>query len=513
MRRALAVVVLVALIASVPSAPALAGKAESGIRQARQKEFRFFGSGFGHGLGMSQWGTFGLAKLGWKPPRILTHFYSGTRVGMWETPPASLRIGLAQGRGSVRLEAREGDVQIRVGDPTGGDAAATVPAGQTWRVRVVNDRYRIVDGSGVTVANVGDPSTPIFAVYQPAGAMVRVPEAGHTYNRGWIEFGLYNCTNGCTMRLVLDISPQEYLYGLSEVPSLWPAAALMAQAIAARTYAFTKAAVSQHRAGCDCALYASSLDQVYAGWDKEGGLAGDRWVNAVDGTSDKVVRDAGTTIQAFYMSSSGGFTENNENVWGGTPIDYLRGVCDPGDYTSSNPSATWDVRMDAGSITNALKLRIGVVTGFGKVDRGISGRIVSVLVKGTNGSATISGNTLRSALGLRDHRVWIDRNRQIVGEIRAKYDALGCSPGLPTSRRVAVVGGARQSFQRGTIFFKPGPGAHLLRDPVLAFYLSKGGPAGALGFPVTDVRTLANGNLRARFEHGVITCSETTCRT
>jgi uncharacterized protein with LGFP repeats len=169
--------------------------------------------------------------------------------------------------------------------------------------------------------------------------------------------------------------------------------------------------------------------------------------------------------------------------------------------------------MDAGSITNALKLRIGVVTGFGKVDRGISGRIVSVLVKGTNGSATISGNTLRSALGLRDHRVWIDRNRQIVGEIRAKYDALGCSPGLPTSRRVAVVGGARQSFQRGTIFFKPGPGAHLLRDPVLAFYLSKGGPAGALGFPVTDVRTLANGNLRARFEHGVITCSETTCRT
>ena len=106
--------------------------------------------------------------------------------------------------------------------------------------------------------------------------------------------------------------------------------ALKTQAIAARTYAFTKAAASQHRAVCDCALYASSYDQVYAGWDKEGGVDGDRWVSAVDQTDDQVVLNAGQTIQAFYMSSSGGYTENNENVWGGTPIDYLRGVCDPG---------------------------------------------------------------------------------------------------------------------------------------------------------------------------------------
>jgi SpoIID/LytB domain protein len=370
----------------------------------------------------------------------------------------------------------------------------------------------VFDASGADVGTFGGPDEPIFAVFQPQGAILRVPEAGHAYNRGWIEFGLYDCGEGCAMRLVLDVTPQEYLYGLAEVPSSWPKPALQAQAIAARTYAFTKAATSQHRDGCDCALYASSFDQVYAGWDKEGGLDGARWVAAVNATKDRVVLDRRDTIQAFYMSSSGGFTENNENVWGGTPIDYLRGVCDPGDYTSDNPSATWQVSFDAGQITNQLSLGIGTVTAFANPERGVSGRIVSVMVRGMNGSRAITGAALRSALGLRDDRVWIDKNRQIVGEIRAKYDALGCTPGLPLSRQVAVAGGLRQAFEGGTIYFKDGVGAFELHDPVLAFYAEQGGPGGSLGFPTSDVRRMPNGNLRATFENGAITCADAACR-
>ena len=91
------------------------------------------------------------------------------------------------------------------------------------------------------------------------------------------------------------------------------------------------------------------------------------------------------------MSSSGGYTENNENVWGGTPIDYLRGVCDPGDYTSANPNATWIETFSPGEITQDLGLSIGTVTGFTNVDRGVSGRILSVTVEGANGQASISG--------------------------------------------------------------------------------------------------------------------------
>ena len=308
------------------------------------------------------------------------------------------------------------------------------------------------------------------------------------------------------MRLVLSVDPQGYLYGLGEVPSSWPMSALKTQAIAARTYAFTKALVSQHRAVCDCALYASSYDQVYAGWDKEGGIDGDRWVSAVDQTGDQVVLNGGETIQAFYMSSSGGYTENNENVWGGTPIDYLRGVCDPGDYTSANPNAVWEQTFTPAEVTHHLGLGIGAVTGFTNVDRGVSGRIMSVTVKGANGQAAISGDKLRSSLGLPDDRLWINADRRITGEIRAKYDGLGCSPGLPTSRQVPVAGGERQKFDDGTIFHSGSVGAHLLRGLVLDRYLFKGGPAGRLGFPTSDVHRLANGNLRASFERGVITC-------
>ncbi|MFB3739041.1 MAG: SpoIID/LytB domain-containing protein [Candidatus Velamenicoccus archaeovorus] len=495
---ALVVLVCAALLSVAP-----------GARTARAADrFTFFGSGWGHGLGLSQWGAYGLAQEGWGRDRILTHFYSGTRVVHDGSAPAALRIGLVQGRQKLTFTALRGPVDLRLGDRQPGSTLATIPRGETWTVTQVGGAYRILDGSGTRVADgVGGTATDLFAVYEPKGAMVKVPQAGHTYNRGWIELNIANCDARCSMRLILTIAPQPYLYGLAEVPSSWPRPALQAQAIAARTYAFRKVALSgQHRPGCNCALYASSLDQVYAGYDKEGGDMGERWVAAVNATDGRVVTYKGDLIQAFYTSSSGGYTENNENVWGGPPIPYLRGVCDPGDFTPANPNAVWKVQMGAAQVTERLHLGIGRVTGFGNTVRGVSGRIVSIVVKGTNGRATIGGGTLRAALGLQDDRVWINRNRQVTGSIRQKYDAIGCRPGLPTSRRVGVAGGERQVFQRGTIYAKDGTGAHALSGPILAYYGKHGGPGGPLGFPVSDTIRLQNGNTRTRFEHGTVTC-------
>lgn len=497
MRRPLATVSVVAVLALLP-APAALGADE---------EFRFYGSGFGHGLGMSQWGAYGLALQGWSEREILRHFYTGTRVAGADRVPRTLRIGLTQARLKVRLEAQQGPVDLRLGSRAAAATVATIPAGETWSVRISAGRYEIRDAAGRPVGEpVGDEATKLFAVYEPNRARVRVPEALHTYARGSIEIALYDCAAGCSLRLVLLIDPERYLYGLGEVPSSWPREALEAQAIAARTYALRKAAAGQHRPGCDCALYASSYDQVYAGWDKEAGTDGDRWVRAVDATEGLVAVYRGEPIQAFYMSSSGGFTEDNENVWGGTPIEYLRGVCDPGDYTTANPSATWVVSLTAREVTERLRLGIGTVTGFGTIARGVSGRIVQATVRGEEGTAVVSGSTLRSALGLRDDRVWINRDRLVVGEIREKYDAMNCSPGLPMSRQVPVAGGLRQTFEDATIFSSPATGAHALDGAVLAFYQARRGPSGRLGFPTTDVRTLPNGNARAAFERGVVTC-------
>jgi SpoIID/LytB domain protein len=498
MRKTLALMLVVAALALPPAGPALAGS----------DGFTFYGGGWGHGLGLSQWGAYGLARQGWSAARILTHFYQGTRVGQAEDAPAALRIGLVQGQQRIRLEAQAGPVDLRLGGRKADDTIATVPRGETWTVRQVDGKYRIRDAAGDPVGGpVGGPNANLYAVYVPDGARVRIAETGRTYARGWIEFNLYGCPSSCAIRLIAVVPTEQYLYGLGEVPSSWPMAALKAQAIAARSYALSKVAdKGQHRPVCNCALYASAYDQVYVGWDKEAGTDGERWVSAVDATAGQVVTYQGEAIQAFYMSSSGGYTENNENVWGGAPIAYLRGVCDPGDYTPANPNAVWRVSLSASEVTRRLALGIGTVTRFTGIARGVSGRILQVTVVGESGSVTVSGETLRSRLGLPDDRVWIDRNRLVVGAIRAKYDAMNCSPGLPMSRQVEVAGGLRQAFEKGTIYHSQGTGAHFLDDPVLAFYRRKGGPGGKLGFPTTDVRKMANGNLRAAFEHGRITC-------
>ena len=500
MRRPLAsflvVVIAVATLVTLPASP---GRAAG--------SFTFYGSGWGNGLGLSQWGAYGLAMEGWNRKRILTHFYSDTRIATADSPPRTLRIGLVQGKMKVRLGAEAGPVDLYLGTKSG-DAVATIPKGETWTVRVADSDYRILDASGARVGDpVGGPNTNLLAVYERNGARVRIPEAGHTYAHGRIEFNLYDCQTGCVERLINVIAPQPYLYGIAEVPSSWPRPALQVQAIAARTYAFAKAAVSQHRAVCNCALYASSLDQVYIGWDKENGVDGTRWVGAVDATDDLVVKYKGEPIQAFYSSSSGGWTENNENVWGGTPIPYIRGVCDPGDYTTANPNAVWQTTLTAQQVTDALGLGIGTVTGFAVTDRGVSGRIVSVTVKGESGSATLGGLAFRFALGLRDDRVWINKDRQVTGEIRAKYDAINCAPGLPTSKQVRIAGGQRQKFEGGTIYFKDGIGAHMLSGDVLGFYRDRGGPSGSLGFPTSDVIKRDSGVTLAHFENGTITCT------
>ena len=532
--------------------------------------FTFYGSGFGHGLGMSQWGAYGLAQQGWSHDEILTHFFQSTKIAKATNVPATLRIGLTQNRSKIRLEAQAGRVSLRAGDRKSGPLVGEIPRGATWKVVAAGSTYHVIDENGHQVGgDWGGPSRNLYATY--AGARVRVPEGGGTYARGHLEFNLYGCANGsCVERLVLPIAVQDYLYGLSEVPSSWPMQALEAQAIAARSYAFAKARYGQHRSPCNCALYDTSVDQVYAGWAKEAGLDGDRWLSAVDRTDGRVVDYGGSVVEAFYTSSSGGYTENNENVWGGTPIPWLRGVCDPGDYTSANPERVWQLTFDATGLTRRLRPytgRIGTVEGFGAAQRGVSGRILTMQVNGSSGAAPISGTQLRAALGLPDDRVWINSDKNVTGAIRAKYDHLMCAPGLPTTPQSHVPGGARQKFEvgaiyrnvggavtvwlkgpiyqefvgtggvsgplglpaatlvkitgptgcggggcarvgfdRGRIYWKSGVGAYGLWGPVLDTYLGHHAARGSLGFPTSRVSRSSDGSHSATFEHGVISC-------
>jgi SpoIID/LytB domain protein len=407
-------------------------------------------------------------------------------------------------------------VALRTKDPKRGKLIGRIPDGERWTIRTAHGRYKVLDARDRVVGHRtwGSESSNLYATYADHAF---VPEGGNDYNRGYLELNLTSCGGGCSLRLVLVAPLEQYLFGVAEVSSSWPREALRAQAIAARSYAIAKVELyGQHAGSCNCGLVANTLDQAYAGWDKEHGTMGDRWVAAVRDTAGDVVTYHGAAIQAFYSASSGGWTENNENVWGGAPIPWLRGVCDPGDYTAANPSRTWKVTRTAAEVTSALRPYtgdIGTVLRFTNADRGVSGRIVTVRVQGSSGGHTITGSELRAGLGLRDDRVWFDEDLNVEGVIRELYDRLDCRPGLATSKASSIAGGSWQSFADGAIYRNDGVDLTAwLHGPVDDEYVAQGGPRGALGLPTSKLQEAADGSTSASFEHGTIACDASgTC--
>jgi SpoIID/LytB domain protein len=574
MRRIVFLAVVLATASTlVPVAPAQA-----------TSSFTFFGSGYGHGIGLSQWGAFGLASDGWSHQQILTHFYTGTAVATDTPLPTKLRVGLTVDRHLIHLKAASGTVSLWEGAPPTGTAIGTIPSGKTWTVRALTSgAFKIVNALGATVGGRtwGSRTESVFATFADTGARVFVPEAdqiygsGFTYAHGDLEFDTYPSGGKCCLeRLILRIPFEQYLLGIGEVSSTWPMEALESQVDASRTYA---AYVIRHwgiRSSCNCHLTDGGNDETYVGWSKESGTGGDRWVTAVEDTRGEVVTYQGALIQAFFTASDGGHTENVEDAWHGGDsryaIPYLRGVCDPGENTSSNPWVSWQRAFTADYVTTRLRPytgSIGTISGFSGDVRGISGRIITIVAKGTTGSSTLTGSELRAALGLPDDRVWVNTNRNVVGAIRSLYDRLDCSPGLPTSPSLVLPDGSRQLFTGGGIYqnttagvvtFLKGPilveyraiggvysvlglpasqlinlplggtgctvctrvdfdhgrvyqanstGAYALWGAVLAAYLGDGGAGGALGFPTSRVVTANDGSTSATFEHGSIACS------
>jgi SpoIID/LytB domain protein len=431
--------------------------------------FTFHGSGDGHGLGMSQWGAYGLAQMGWLHGRILRHFYQHTDVGVSSSLPSRIRVGLTSGRTLVHLKALDGPVQLWEGEPSANVRVGRIPAGDTWRLIAKEKRWAVRTADGTLVGGHlwGGPKTNLIITYADAGSRVFIPEAdaiwyrGFSYARGTIEMNLTSCGdhNGCVERLIARLGFETYLLGLGEVPASWPMEAMRAQAVAARTYA---AYIVKHypiRADCNCDISDGSSDQTYIGYNREGSADGTRWVRAVTSTVGEVVTYQGSLIQAFYAASDGGHSDSVEDVWHGGnhayALPWLTGVCDPGESTTANPWTSWTKSYTATDATARLAPytgSIGTLKRFRHIRRAEGGRIIGAVAVGSTGSATVTGGQLKSAFGLFDLRVWINTDRTIRGSIREEYDALGCRPGLPDSPMRSVDGGAEQFFANGGLY-------------------------------------------------------------
>jgi SpoIID/LytB domain protein len=490
MKRTLALV-LGLLLALAPAAPGA----------AKRSSFVFWGSGYGHGIGMSQYGALGLARRGWSAEQIVRHYYQRVKVGARKPASDLIRVGLLQHAGSVRLIAAQGAYDLVL---ESGEVVDQVAAGSRRTIEITADRkYRIRGPGGEEVGTFGGAGNDLVA---KPGGRIRIPEWGHDISRGELRFDI---SGDGRAHLLAVLGVEDYLHGISEVPNSWPKEALGAQAIAARTYAYWRLAGGL-RPGCGCDVFATTADQNYTGWDKESVAGANRWGAAIAETERVVITYGGNPIFAVYSSSSGGFTEDIQSVWtGASPQPYLQGTCDPGDAVSDNPSRFWSVSFGRSSLTSELKPLtgdIGEVVKFGDYRRGVSGRVTSMRVVGTNGSAMVEGWDVRSALSLRDTRFSINRNLNITGSIRDTYDRIRCKPGRAVTPQKRVQGGSWQKFVKGRMYANERRSSVTwLRGALLREYLSTSGPRGRLHLPFR-VRRI-KGGMRGWFDGGIITCT------
>lgn len=416
MRRGGLVAALVGVLLA-PAAPSVAagedcppsGGVTVSRSPAREGDFHFTGGGWGHGVGMSQYGARGAALLGCGPGQILKAYFPGTTVA--DTPGTRrIRVSLSTSAASLSVRTLAGAVPWRLCADGRCRTVASQPGGAEWRVRVLADgSYRLVDGATVRWRG-GDAGRLLKASLgpRPWGERIVRLGSGARYRWGTLELDSVRATDArAYVNLALPL--ERYLYGLGEMPSSWPTAALRAQAVAGRTYALRR--VQAHhgdRPGCRCDVYATTVDQAYVGYDKEAepGGYGARWVAAVQATGGRTLRWRGETAQVFYSSSHGGWSESSLFVWGGD-VPYLRAVDDRRwEVASGNPLSSWTRSYGAGALGSLLGVgtvrRVelpaprGAGDRVGDPSRGYGG----VRVVGTTGTRVLSGDAVRQRLGL-----------------------------------------------------------------------------------------------------------------
>jgi stage II sporulation protein D len=355
-------------------------------------QFSITGRGFGHGIGMSQYGAYGCAREGWSYRQILQHYYTG--IGFGSSSNRSVRVLLTDGQASIGITCA-GAYTATVGS-TNVSLAANTKATVTWT------------GSAFKLAAAGKSWTSANPIVFKRAASSNLVMVNRNFN-GWSTTANAPYRGTLTVArlsnalcVVNTLAMESYLRGVvpREMPSSWPAEALKAQAVAARTYT-----VRHLGSSGIFDLYCDTRSQAYSGSGGETTAT----TAAVSATSGVIATYAGNPIAAFYFSTSGGYTENIENVWLAAAQPYLKGVPDP--YETSSPYHVWPdnpLLRSSSAVSTALNglTPSGDLEALYVVRRGVSRRVVRALALSSSGGAAIHGSTLRARLGLRDS--WLD---------------------------------------------------------------------------------------------------------
>jgi SpoIID/LytB domain protein len=327
------------------------------------------GHGFGHGVGVSQYGAYGYALHGKDYRFILAHYYQGSSISQIE----GARIV------RVLLDISPGDVGFSAATSACGvalDPARTYEAHRTGsHVKLRSSAGKPLADCGTTLRAAGRGKIAIIGVGTYRGVLEAVPTES--------QAGSLNVINALPV--------EQYVKGVvpNESPPSWPAAELQAQAIESRSFALT-AGVGGN--GFD--LYDDTRSQVYDGLSSETATTN----AATETTRGQVVTYGGKIVETYFSACSGGYTESIQNVFGGPAIPYLQGVPDP--YDTYCPLHDWTLKFSGPELSAKLggyldgRLKQVVIT-----KRGVSPRIVAAKLVGTGGVTTVSGEQLEVALG------------------------------------------------------------------------------------------------------------------
>ena len=372
------------------------------------ENFSFTGSGYGHGVGMSQIGARAKALAGESATAILNYYYSGTKVET-ATDSQILRINIGHLLKStkVRSDSTGAKLQLFAGalsETQTAEALLTLPSKTTLNIDLASNHLNVstTRGSKTTQITNGKIFTLRWSGTRymegtPTVVSVTTNAVVNKYRYGQIQFRVIkDKLLGNRLAIINSVRLQdEYLWGIGEVPSSWPFAALQAQAIASRTYALAKSL--RIRTACNCHLYGSISDQSFVGFSKESeAIYGQFWKSAVDSTVGQIITYDGLPITAYFTSSTGGATETSEHAWG-TATPYTLSVSDTAsaDINLNPKFATWSRQIKQSVIASAfllpdvVSLQVLSLNPVGTVDQ-------IQATSSTGATAILTGETFRS---------------------------------------------------------------------------------------------------------------------
>ena len=350
-------------------------------------KFDFIGNGYGHGVGMSQIGARSRALSGESASAILNYYYKDVQVAPF-VDTHTIRVNIAHLVKTIAFTTHTPGARIDVFEGDIGNSVEFMPvASYATKKRATFTLASLPKERALTLRWVGE--NPIITMTQGS--------ASTKYKYGYITIkalkGALVVTNTLALR-------DEYLWGISEVPSSWPAAALEAQAIASRSYALSKLSIV--RPSCDCQVFSHISDQNFVGYSKESEPRfGHFWKDAVtrtiiDTSTSLVVLSNGIPAQTYFFSSSGGATQTTLDAWGAATA-FTQSVPDTASvdvklnprFASWKASSTQELVAKAFLLPNVVSLEI--------LSRNQAGAVTYIAATSAEGvTKKIRGDTFRS---------------------------------------------------------------------------------------------------------------------